>query len=188
MGISLINRLGGLLNSKVTVPILIDFKTNSNMQKIINLIVLVSLPLILSLLTLAAWFLGFAAFREYFYFPWGDDRSTYPLSTTDLLIYNGVQLFFICLLFLATISIYCWTLKKFSKFKTAKRSSFIAISFSWILFVFLAFSLAEFICCPGFLPKVFNSLWWLTKADFAVFAIVGEIYLIRKIRSCTSGP
>lgn len=150
------------------------------MNKIIDLIALALLPLILSLFTLIVWLASFASFRRFFFFPWGDDGSTYPLSLLELVIYNGVQAFFIILLFLASLYIYCWALNKLPICKTANRAAFIAITLSWLFFSFSAFSLAGFLCCPGLFPDVFNSLWWLTAPEFAFFAALGEIYLIKK--------
>ena len=152
------------------------------MSKTIDLIVLTLLPLILSLFAFFVWLSSLISFRKFFYFPWGDDRSTYPLSLLDLLIYNGVQAFFIVILFLVTIFIYGWVLKKLTICKTAKRGTHIAIAVSWLFFSFSAYSFAGFFCCPGLFPDVFNSLWWLTAPEFIAFAIFGEIYLMKKCR------
>ena len=152
------------------------------MSKTIDLIVLTLLPLILSLFAFFFWLSSLVRFRHFFYFPWGDDRSTYPLSLRELVIYNGVQACFIVILFLVTIFIYCWALEKLPICKTAKRGTFIAIALGWIFFSFSAYSFASFFCCPGLFPDVFNSLWWLTAPEFIAFAILGEIYLMKKCR------
>ena len=150
------------------------------MKKTIDLIVLAFVPLILSTLSFVAWMMSFGLFRSLFDFPWGNDKSPYPLSARELLIYNGVQVFFVILLFLASIFIYRWSLNKLTICNTAKHSAFIAITLSWLFFSFSAFNLAQFFCCPGLFPEVFNSLWWLTKPEFIVFSALGEIYLIKK--------
>jgi hypothetical protein len=40
--------------------------------------------------------------------------------------------------------------------------------------------MAWFFCCPGLFAEVANPFWWLTLVEFAVFAILGAIYLIKK--------
>jgi hypothetical protein len=145
------------------------------MKKTIDLIALALLTLILSLLAFFLWLFSFTVFRHFFRFPFGDSPSSYPLSLRDLIIYNGIQLLFVCILFLASISIYRWAVNVISK--TARRGALVAISISWVIFSFLAYSMAWFFCCPGLFAEVANPYWWLTLVEFAVFAILGITYI-----------
>jgi magnesium-transporting ATPase (P-type) len=99
----------------------------------------------------------------------------------DLVIYNGIQLLFVCLLFVISISIYRWAANKLAISKTARRGALVTISISWIIFSFLAYSMAWFFCCPGLFPEVANPYWWLTLVEFAVFAIAGSLHLIKNL-------
>ncbi|CAN4271139.1 hypothetical protein MCEZLEM10_00823 [Methylophilaceae bacterium] len=145
------------------------------MKKIIDLFTLALLPLILVLFALITWLFSFGIFRRFFKFPLGDSPSSYPLSLGELVIYNGIQLLFVCLLFLVSISIYRWVANKLAICKTARRGALVTLSISWVIFSFLAYSMAGFFCCPGLFPEVANPLWWLTLVEFAVFAIFGAI-------------
>jgi hypothetical protein len=147
------------------------------MKKIMDLFVLAILPLILSVLAFCLWLFSFTVLRHFFRFPFGDSPSSYPLSLRDLVIYNGIQLLFVCLLFLASISIYRWAANKLAISKTARRGALVTTSISWIIFSFLAYSMAWFFCCPGLFPEVANPYWWLTLVEFAVFAILGVTYI-----------
>lgn len=147
------------------------------MKKIIDLFTLALLPLILVLFALITWLFSFGIFRRFFRFPFGDSPSSYPISLRELVIYNGIQLLFVCLLFLVSISIYRWVANKLAICKTARRGALVTISISWITFSFLAYSMAWFFCCPGLFQKVANPLWWLTLVEFAIFAIFGAIYI-----------
>jgi hypothetical protein len=147
------------------------------MKKIIDLLTLALLPLILSVLAFFLWLLSFTVFRHFFRFPFGDSPSSYPLSLRELVIYNGIQLLFVCLLFLVSISIYRWSANKLAIFKTARRGALVTISISWVIFSYLAYSMAWFFCCPGLFQEVANPYWWLTLVEFAVFAILGVTYI-----------
>lgn len=147
------------------------------MKKTIDLIALALLPLLMSVIAFFLWLFSFTVFRHFFRFPFGDSPSSYPLSLLDLVIYNGIQLLFVCLLFVISISIYRWAANKLAICKTARRGALVTISISWIIFSFLAYSLAWFFCCPGLFPEVANPLWWLTLVEFAVFAILGTTYI-----------
>ena len=151
------------------------------MKKTIDLIALALLTLILSVLAFFLWLFSFTVFRHFFRFPFGDSPSSYPLSLRDLVIYNGIQLLFVCLLFLASIRIYRWTANKLAISKTSKRGALVTISISWVIFSFLAYSMAWFFCCPGLFPEVANPYWWLTLVEFAVFAILGLAYLVKNL-------
>jgi hypothetical protein len=150
------------------------------MKKTIDLIILFLLPLILSILVFFLWLFSFGMFRHFFKFPFGDRPSSYPLSMGELTIYNGIQLLFLCLLFIASITIYRWLANKLNICKTARRSALITICLSWLIFSFLSYSMAGLYCCPGLFPAVANPLWWLTSLEFAVIAFLGSIYLIKK--------
>jgi hypothetical protein len=151
------------------------------MKKTIDLIALFLLPLILGIFGFLAWLFSFGIFRRFYKFPFGDSPSSYPLSLHDSVIYNGIQLLFVCLLFLVSISIYRWVANKLSICKTARRGALVTISISWIIFSFLAYSMAGFFCCPGLFAEVANPLWWLTSLEFAVFALLGSIYFIKSL-------
>lgn len=151
------------------------------MKKIKDLFVLALLPLILSVLTFFLWLFSFTVFRHFFRFPFGDSPSSYPLSLYELVIYNGIQLLFVCLLFLVSISIYRWAANKLAICKTARRGALVTLSISWIIFSYLAYSLAWFFYCPGLFPEVANPLWWITLVEFAFLAILGLACLINKV-------
>jgi hypothetical protein len=151
------------------------------MKKTIDLIALALLPLILSVLMFFLWLFSFTVFRHFFRFPFGDYPSSYPLSSNELAIYNGIQLLFVCLLFLVSISLYRWAANKLAICKTANQWALVTISISWIIFSFLAYSMAGFFCCPGLFPEVANPFWWLTLVEFAAFALLGSIYLIKSL-------
>ena len=150
------------------------------MKKTIDLIALALLPLFMSVLAFFLWLFSFTVFRHFFRFPFGDSPSSYPLSLRDLVIYNGIQLLFVCLLFLISISIYRWAANKLAICKTARRGALVTITISWVIFSFLAYSMAWFFCCPGLFAEVANPYWWLTLVEFAVFAILGVTYFIKK--------
>ena len=143
------------------------------MKKIINLIALFLLPLVLGIFAFLAWLFGFSVFRHFFKFPFGDSPSSYPLSLRELVIYNGVELLFVCLLFLVSISIYRWAANKLAICKAARRGALVTISISWVIFSYLSYSMAGLTCCPGLFPEVANPLWWLTLVEFTFFAILG---------------
>ena len=147
------------------------------MKKTIDLIALALLPLLMSVLAFFLWLFSFTVFRHFFSFPFGDSPSSYPLSLHELVIYNGIQLLFVCLLFLVSISIYRLAANKLAICKTARQGALVTISISWIIFSFLAYSMAGLNCCPGLFPEVANPLWWLTLVEFAVFAILGTTYI-----------
>jgi hypothetical protein len=147
------------------------------MKTIIKLIALFLLPLILGIFVFLAWLFSFSIFRHFFKFPFGDSPSSYPLSLRELVIYNGIQLLFVCLLFLVSISIYRWAANKLAICKTARRGALVTLSISWVIFSFLAYSMAWFFCCPGLFPEVANPFWGLTLVEFAVFAILGVTYI-----------
>ena len=151
------------------------------MKKTIEFLGLALLPLILSVLAFLVWLFSFSIFRHFFRFPFGDSPSAYPLSLRELVIYNGIQLLFVCLLFIVSISIYRWAANKLAICKTARRGALVTISISWIIFSFLAYSMAWFFCCPGLFPEVANPYWWLTLVEFAVFAILGLAYLVKNL-------
>lgn len=147
------------------------------MKKTIDLIPLALFPLFMSVLAFFLWLFSFTVFRHFFRFPFGDSPSSYPLSLGKLFIYNGIQLLFVCLLFLASITIYRWAANKLAICKTARRGALVTLSISWVIFSFLAYSMAWFFCCPGLFPEVANPLWWLTSLEFVVFAILGASYI-----------
>lgn len=149
------------------------------MKKTIDLIALFLLPLILGIFGFLAWLNSFSIFRRFFKFPFGDSPSSYPLSLRELVIYNGIQLLFVCLLFIVSITVYRWLANKLTICKTARRSALITICLSWLIFSFLSYYMAGLYCCPGLFPAVANPLWWLTSIEFAVIAVLGLIYLIR---------
>jgi hypothetical protein len=151
------------------------------MKKTIDIITLALLPLILSVLVFFLWLFSFTVFRHFFRFPFGDYPSSYPLSSRELVIYNGIQLLFVCLLFLVSISLYRWAANKLAICKTVNKWTLVTISISWIIFSFLAYSMAGFFCCPGLFPEVANPFWWLTLVEFAAFALLGSIYLIKSL-------
>jgi hypothetical protein len=135
-------------------------------------------PLLLSIFILILWGFLFGSFRSAFDFPWGDDGQDFSAITwTHLAIYNGVQFIFIMVLFLATIYVYNWCSTKSSTSGNQNWLYLFLISISWIFFCILAVAFANFACCPGMIPMVFNSLWWLTNPEFMFFYVLGQILL-----------
>lgn len=144
-------------------------------------------PLLLSIFILVLWVYLFGAFRSAFDFPWGNDGQNFSATNwKQLAIFNGVQFIFILCLFLATIYVYNWCRSKVSITGDQRWWYLFLISISWTVFCFIADGLANFTCCPGMIPNVFNSLWWLTDQEFIFFYVLGQIYLIGKIIKLSS--
>jgi hypothetical protein len=151
------------------------------MIKTIDLFALAFKPLLMSLFVFIVWIFSFELFRHFFKFPFGDSPSSYPLSLREIVIYNGIQLLFVCLLFLVATRIYRWVANNLSICKRARRSALLTTILSWVIFSFLSYNMAGFFCCPGLFPEVANPLWWLTSLEFAAFAILGSAYLVENL-------
>ncbi len=141
-------------------------------------------PLLTSIFILILWGLLFGTFRSAFDFPWGNNGQDFSATTwKQLAIFNGVQFIFILCLFLATIYVYNWCRTKASISGNQRWWHLLLISISWMFFCIIATGFANFACCPGMIPQVFNSLWWLTNPEFIFFYTLGQIYLVVKIKN-----
>jgi hypothetical protein len=139
-------------------------------------------PLLLSFVIYVMWEMLFAYFRNHFDFPWGDEGQNFSATTwKELSIFNGVQFIFITALFLATLYVYDWFSSKASVLGNHRWWHLFLMTVSWIIYCYLAFAMATFTCCPGFLPDVHNEWYWLTLPEFIAFYILGQIYLTTKI-------
>ena len=152
-------------------------------MKILKNVLLALVPLISSTILFIGWLYLFGFYRNSFYFPWGNEGQIFTdTGWVDLAIFDGVQFFFIACLFAVSIYVYGRCCRNMALSESHKWLSLALISISWAIFCLFAYVGSTIFCCPGFLPEVSNSLYWLTDPEFIIFYGLGQIYLFMKIK------